>query len=75
MAITLAMVFTWFEKSLLTGRYRQVEQLQHHLDTIFAPHGGEQHLERLTLATEMQTRLSLQILQQLRATSPTASQR
>jgi hypothetical protein len=75
LAITLAMVFTWLEKSLLTGRYRQVEQLQQHLDTIFAPHAGEQHLERLTLATEMQASLSLQILQQLRAAAPAPAKR
>ena len=75
LAITLAMVFTWLEKSLLTGRYRQVEQLQKHLDSIFAPQAGEQHLERLTLATEMQASLSLQILQQLRANAATPTQR
>lgn len=70
LAITLAMVFTWLEKSLLTGRYQQVEQLQHNLDTLFTPHAGAQHLERLTLATEMQASLSLKILQQLRSAAP-----
>jgi hypothetical protein len=67
LAITLAMVFTWLEKSLLTGRYRQVEQLQQNLDSLFTPHAGSAHLERLTLAAEMQAQLSHKILQQLRA--------
>ncbi len=40
LAITLAMVFTWLEKSLLTGRYQQVEQLQQNLDSLFKPHAG-----------------------------------
>ena len=66
-AITLAMVFTWLEKSLLTGRYQQVEQLQQNLDSLFTPHAGAPHLERLTLATEMQAHLSHKILQQLRS--------
>jgi hypothetical protein len=66
-AIALAMVFTWVEKSLLTGRYRQVEQLQQGLDTLFSPQGSAQSIERLTLAMEMQTVLSRKILSQLSA--------
>ncbi len=76
LAITLAMVFTWLEKSLLTGRYQQVEQLQQNLDSLFTPHAGAPHLERLTLAAEMQTHLSHKILQQLRgdtSAGPSAS--
>lgn len=69
LAITLAMVFTWIEKSLLTSRYRQVEELQQALDALFTPQGGA-YLERLTLATEMQAALSAQILSQLRASAP-----
>lgn len=75
LAITLAMVFTWLEKSLLTGRYRQVEMLQQHLDTLFSPQAGAQQVERLTLATEMQVGLSLKILQQLRQAAPAARTR
>jgi hypothetical protein len=74
LAITLAMVFTWLEKSLLTGRYRQVEMLQQHLDTLFTPQAGAQQLERLTLATEMQASLSHKILQHLRQ-APGANKR
>lgn len=69
LAITLAMVFTWIEKSVLTGRYRQVEELQQALDTLFTPQGGMQSVERLTLATEMQAALSYKILTQLRASA------
>jgi hypothetical protein len=75
LAITLAMVFTWIEKSVLTGRYRQVEELQQALDTLFAPQGGSQSVERLTLATEMQAALSYKILTQLRALATGAPQR
>ena len=75
LAITLAMVFTWVEKSLLTSRYRQVEELQQGLDTLFTPQGGAQHLERLTLATEMQAALSSKILSQLRAAAPNGQAR
>jgi len=75
LAITLAMVFTWIEKALLTSRYRQVEALQQGLDALFTPQGGAQYLERLTLATEMQTALSYQILAELRASAPGAQRR
>lgn len=75
LAITLAMVFTWVEKSLLTGRYRQVEELQQWLDTLFAPRGSAQFMERLTLASEMQTALSFQILNHLREASTNAQRR
>jgi hypothetical protein len=69
LAITLAMVFTWLEKSMLTSRYRQVEQLQQNLDNLFRPHEGVQHLDRLTLATEMQAALTYQLLSHWRADS------
>jgi len=75
LAITLAMVFTWIEKSVLTGRYRQVEELQQALDTLFTPQGGTSSVERLTLATEMQAALSYKILNQLRATATGSTQR
>ena len=34
-AITLAMLFTWIEKSLLTARYALIEALQHQIDSLF----------------------------------------
>ena len=72
-AITLAMVFTWVEKAVLAARYRQVEDLQQSLDSLFAPKGGAEYMERLALATEMQVALSYKILGQLRTHAPTAS--
>ena len=71
-AITLAMVFTWIEKAVLAARYRQVEDLQQSLDSLFAPKGGAEYMERLALATEMQAALSYKILGQLRGTAPSA---
>lgn len=73
LAITLAMAFTWIEKSVLTGRYQQVEQLQQGLDTLFPPQGSAQYLERLTLAAEMQATLSYKILHQLRESTASAT--
>lgn len=73
LAIGLAMLLTWVEKSLLTGRYRQVEELQQALDTLFNPQGGSASVERLTLATEMQAALSAKILHQLRAAAAAAA--
>ena len=66
LAIALAMVFTWVEKALLSARYRQTEQLQHLLDTLFWPRGGTEQIERLTQAAEMQTALSFKLLAELR---------
>lgn len=74
-AITLAMVFTWVEKAVLAARYRQVEDLQQSLDSLFAPKGGAEYMERLTLATEMQAALSYKILAQLRGNAPMAKSR
>ena len=65
-AITLAMVFTWIEKSVLSARYRQLERLQHLLDALFWPRGGTEQIERLTQAAEMQTALSFKLLAELR---------
>lgn len=65
-AITLAMVFTWIEKSLLSQRYAQTEQLQHLLDALFWPRGGTEQIERLTQAVEMQSALSFKLLAELR---------
>jgi hypothetical protein len=75
LAIALAMVFTWVEKSVLTSRYRQVEEMQQWLDTLFSSRGDAPFMERLTLASEMQTALSFQILNHLREASTHAQRR
>ncbi|MBI4985622.1 MAG: hypothetical protein HZC24_09860 [Rhodocyclales bacterium] len=51
-AITLAMLFTWIEKSLLTARYRQVEELRELVDGMFAVGADVEYLERLVVAAE-----------------------
>lgn len=51
-AITLAMLCTWVEKSLVTARYRQVEALRELVDSMFKGGAGEEYLERLATAAE-----------------------
>jgi len=51
-AITLAMLFTWIEKSLLTARYRQVESLRQWIDGMFDVGADVEYLERLVVAAE-----------------------
>jgi hypothetical protein len=51
-AISLAMLFTWIEKSLLTLRYRQVEQLRELVDGMFDVGVDYEYLERLVVAAE-----------------------
>jgi hypothetical protein len=51
-AITLAMLFTWIEKSLVAARYRQVELLRELVDSMFKGGAGEEYLERLVAAAE-----------------------
>ena len=67
-AITLAMLFTWIEKSLLTARYAQVETLQHLIDRLFEGSSGEAYLERLVAAAEAQATASHEMLKELRST-------
>ena len=72
LAISLAMLFTWIEKALLTARYAQVETLQNLLDSMFEAGSGQENLERLVVATEAQVTLLSELLDALRAaaTSP-----
>lgn len=51
-AITLAMLITWIEKSIVTRRYRQVESLTQRIDSLFDSGVGEEYLARLVRATE-----------------------
>jgi hypothetical protein len=67
-AITLAMLFTWIEKSLLTARYDQVETLQHQIDSLFEGSSGEAYLERLVAAAEAQAAASHEMLKEMRRT-------
>jgi len=51
-AITLAMLVTWIEKSIVTSRYRQVETLAQRIDSLFDAGVGEEYLARLVRASE-----------------------
>lgn len=51
-AISLAMLFTWIEKSLVTARYRQVEDIRQLIDGMFSVGAGEEYLERLVTSSE-----------------------
>jgi ABC-type transporter Mla subunit MlaD len=61
LAIALAMLFTWLEKSMVTARYRQVEELCHLIDSLFDAGAGEEYLARLVKAAETSATQSLQI--------------
>lgn len=60
-AISLAMLFTWIEKSLVTMLYRQVEQLCHLIDSLFDAGVGEEYLARLVDASETSATQATQI--------------
>jgi hypothetical protein len=60
-AIGLAMLFTWIEKSLVTARYRQVQELRERIDSLFRGGAGEEYLERLAIASETSATQALQI--------------
>ncbi|HEY4317159.1 MAG TPA: anti-phage ZorAB system protein ZorA [Herbaspirillum sp.] len=51
-AIFLAMAFTWIEKSRVTARCRQVEELRELIDGLFDGGVGEEYLERLAKSSE-----------------------
>ena len=54
-AITLAMVFTFIEKSLVTVCYRQVEEIRQLIDGLFDTGADVEYLERLVSAAELST--------------------
>lgn len=47
LAIALAMLVTWIEKTLITARYRQVTRLAQQIDQLFPAAPGLAHLSRL----------------------------
>jgi hypothetical protein len=60
-AIGLAMLATWAEKLLVTLRYRQVEELCVHIDSLFDAGAGEEYLARLVQASETSATQAIQI--------------
>ena len=51
-AIMLAIAITFFEKFIVTRRYRQVEELCELIDSFFTTGAGEEYLARLVTAAE-----------------------
>lgn len=66
LAIGLAMLLTWVEKSLVVARYRQVERLNQLIDGLFDTGIGEEYLARLVGASEAALQQSGQQAAQLR---------
>ncbi|MBF8178403.1 anti-phage ZorAB system protein ZorA [Herminiimonas contaminans] len=60
-AIFLAMLFTWIEKSVVTSRCKQVEELRELIDSLFKSGAGEEYLERLVISSENASTQSQQI--------------
>lgn len=60
-AIALAMLFTLIEKSLVTARYKQVEDLCQLIDSFFHAGASEEYLERLVKASETSATQAAQI--------------
>lgn len=51
-AITLAMIFTWVEKSLVAACYRLTEHMRQEIDSLFDTGADVEYLERLVAAAE-----------------------
>ncbi|NYT79561.1 anti-phage defense ZorAB system ZorA [Alcaligenaceae bacterium] len=52
LAITVAMLVTFFEKLLLATLYRCTERIAQYLDSLFSAGAGEEYLSRLVTASE-----------------------
>lgn len=64
-AITLAMVFTWIEKSLVTSCYRLAEEMRQGIDSLFDSGSDVEYLERLVAAAEASARELAQLKESL----------
>lgn len=51
-SISLAMLFTWYEKKLVSRLYCKVEKIRELIDRMFKAGAGEEYLERLVIAAE-----------------------
>lgn len=60
-AILLAMLTTWLEKSLVTRRYGDVQNLCEVIDSLFDAGAGEEYLARLVVAAEESATQSAQM--------------
>jgi cation transport regulator ChaC len=64
-AITVAMLITFVEKSGLNRRYKQVEQLAQAIDALYEAGAGEEYLARLVKAAEESASQTRQLKQSL----------
>lgn len=64
-AIAAAMIITFFEKSALTRRYKEVEQLAQAIDALYEAGAGEEYLARLVKAAEQSEVHAAQLKQSL----------
>ena len=60
-AITLAMIFTFVEKSLVTVCYRQLEEIRQLIDGLFDAGADVEYLERLVATSELSTQQAREI--------------
>ncbi len=60
-ALVLAMIFTWIEKSIITARNREINKLRQTIDSLFKAGAGEVYLEQIMLASEKQATQAAQI--------------
>lgn len=60
-AITMAMVFTWLEKSRVTDCHNKVEEICRYIDSFFDAGAGEEYLSRIVAASETSATQALQI--------------
>lgn len=51
-AIGLAMLITWIEKSIVTARYGQVEEIRELIDGLFKGGAGEEYLQQLAKSSQ-----------------------
>ncbi|MDR2364929.1 MAG: hypothetical protein LBD68_03625, partial [Zoogloeaceae bacterium] len=65
LAITLAMLTTWVEKSLVTLAYRLTARLAEHVDSLFERDVEEEYLARLVMASEQTVRQGKDLRQAL----------
>jgi hypothetical protein len=65
LAITLAMIATWVEKSLVTLAYRQAARLAERIDSLFESGVEEEYLSRLVAASEHSARQAGELQQAL----------
>lgn len=60
-AIGLAMLITWIEKTIVTARYGQVEEIRELIDGLFKGGAGEEYLQQLAKSSQDAATQALQL--------------